>query len=113
MLLTISEVANLFGVHRDTIRRWDKKGLLVPAKRTLGNHRRYDSIIVESLINKMEIDENTQKLTICYSRVSSHDQKADLERQRNKLEEFAKENNFINIKSISDLGSGLNYKKKD
>ena len=39
-MLTISETAALIGVTPATLRRWDKKGYLVP-KRTLGNHRRY------------------------------------------------------------------------
>ena len=51
------------------------------------------------------------KFTVFYSRVSSHDQKNDLITQQSKLLHFAKINNFNNIKLISDLGSGLNFKK--
>ena len=58
---------------------------------------------------------NNAVLTVAYSRVSSHDQKSDLISQELKLINFAKSlpdydaNNFV---SITDLGSGLNYKKK-
>ncbi|MCF2139694.1 MAG: helix-turn-helix domain-containing protein [Candidatus Lokiarchaeota archaeon] len=38
--MTISEISSLLGVTLATLRRWDKKGYLVP-KRTFGNHRRY------------------------------------------------------------------------
>jgi predicted site-specific integrase-resolvase len=44
-------------------------------------------------------------------RFSSHDQKNDLISHKNKLLNFAKNNNYLNIISITDLGSGLNYKK--
>ena len=46
-----------------------------------------------------------------YARVSSHDQKADLERQKLRLEKYC-EDIGIPYETISDLGYGLNYKKK-
>jgi excisionase family DNA binding protein len=41
MQLSINEVADMFGVHPDTIRDWDKQGILL-STRTAGGHRRYD-----------------------------------------------------------------------
>ena len=55
---------------------------------------------------------NQQKQTICYSRVSTHDQKLDLERQTKVLEKYIIDKQLINIKYINDVGSGLNYKNK-
>jgi len=52
------------------------------------------------------------KITLCYSRVSSYDQKEDLKRQSAKLLEYCDEKNLKNIELIEDLGSGLNFKKK-
>ena len=43
--------------------------------------------------------------------MSSHDQKNDLIRQEEKLAAYCKSKKFDNVTSISDLGSGLNYKK--
>ena len=103
---SIGKTAQLLGVSVVTIRRWDKQGKLSSIFRTFGNHRRYDIHDINKIINK-----NKQK-TICYSRVSSHDQKKDLLVQNEKLIKFAKENNYQHIESIMDLGSGLNYKKK-
>ncbi|MCF2141013.1 MAG: MerR family DNA-binding transcriptional regulator [Candidatus Lokiarchaeota archaeon] len=37
---TISETSRFLGVTPATLRRWDKKGYLVP-KKTFGNHQRY------------------------------------------------------------------------
>src|SRR3989338_4442679 len=40
-LLTITQVAELLGVSRDTLRRWDKNGKLVAIKKGGGTHRFY------------------------------------------------------------------------
>jgi putative resolvase len=37
--------------------------------------------------------------------------KLDLERQKNKLLDYCKNNNYTDLEVITDLGSGLNYKK--
>ena len=47
-------------------------------------------------------------MTVGYVRVSSHDQKSDLERQQELLK--AQAGKPVDL-VISDLGSGLNYKK--
>jgi len=49
--------------------------------------------------------------TVAYARVSSHDQKADLERQRKVLEMYCAAHGWEH-EVIADLGSGMNYKKK-
>ena len=49
--------------------------------------------------------------TIAYARVSSSDQKEDLERQHAVLEAFCNKNGW-QTEIIRDLGSGMNYKKK-
>ena len=51
------------------------------------------------------------KKTIAYCRVSSQDQKADLERIALVLSAYCESHNW-NCEVIKDLGSGLNYKKK-
>jgi len=51
------------------------------------------------------------RLTIAYARVSSHDQKEDLARQIKVLEMYCASHGW-EYEIISDLGSGMNYKKK-
>lgn len=53
----------------------------------------------------------TDRVTIAYARVSSHDQKADLARQAILLSEFCTKNGWTH-EVIRDLGSGMNYHKK-
>lgn len=48
---------------------------------------------------------------MAYARVSSHDQKDDLERQKQVLEMYYASQGWM-FEVISDLGSGMNYHKK-
>ena len=112
-LVTISEAAQYLGVSIMTLRRWDESGKLKPIK-TVGKHRRYDiNDLNDYLFHKDDniIKENSHYRVVCYARVSSNDQKDDLERQAILLEEYCKKNNY-KYETIKDLGSGLNYKKK-
>lgn len=43
-----------------------------------------------------------------YARVSSNEMKENLIRQQNRLEEFAVANNFNIVKSVKEIGSGMN-----
>jgi predicted site-specific integrase-resolvase len=53
-----------------------------------------------------------ERKVVAYARVSSHDQKSDLERQRDRLEQHCREVGYANLELLTDLGSGLNYQKK-
>lgn len=61
--LTPSEVAERLGVSAATIRRWDKRGLLVPAMRFPGSgHRRYTEEQVEEFrLSLLGGDDPTEK----------------------------------------------------
>ena len=106
--ISTRQVCLLLGISLSTFYRYCKAGILKPAFFTLGCHRRFSLYQLRQCFN---ID-NKAVTTICYSRVSSHDQKQDLIHQEQKLLNYAKNNNYQNITSITDLGSGLNYKKK-
>lgn len=110
--ISIKEASGLVGVTTTTLRRWEKNGLFCANHRTFGNHRRYELESVLKLINKNKETEYVSKKTICYSRVSSHDQKEDLTRQTKVLEIYSKEHDLQNVEYINDIGSGLNFKKE-
>lgn len=99
----IREASKLMGVTTATLRRWEKSGKIT-SNRTEGGHRRYSSS--ELLKNKLD-----NSLTVAYARVSSHDQKADLERQVIVLESYCSTKGW-SYEVIQDLGSGMNYRKK-
>ena len=108
-LVSIGKAAKILGVSIMTLRRWDEAGKLVSVK-TDGGHRRYDiSKIRPEMVHKYNLEDG--KKTIAYARVSSHDQKDDLERQKQVLELFCSKNGW-KFEIITDIGSGVNYYKK-
>jgi len=108
-LVTIGKAAKILGVSVMTLRRWDETGRLVSI-RTEGGHRRYDiSKIKPETVRRFEFSDNRK--TIAYARVSSRDQKEDLERQKQVLELFCSKNGW-KYEIIADFGSGMNYYKK-
>jgi putative resolvase len=102
-MISIKEASKILGVTEKTLRIWEKEGK-IKSERTEGGHRRYE-------ISDLLKSKKGEMLTICYARVSSQDQKGDLKRQELVLESYCASKGF-NFEIISDLGSGLNYKKK-
>ena len=107
-LVGIGEAASALGVSITTLRRWEASGKLV-AERTAGGHRRYDLAKLSPEMFRAEAD--TQRRTVAYARVSSHDQKDDLERQKQALEQYCARQGWT-FEVIADVGSGVNYHKR-
>ena len=105
---SINEFSKILGVSAQTLRNWDKKGKLHPHHTSSNGYRYYSH---EQLNQVMNIKPNLDRIVIGYCRVSSNKQKDDLERQieNMKLYLIAQGKPF---KIISDIGSGINYKKK-
>ena len=100
-LFSIGEMARRLGVSVPTLRRWDREGRLLPTSRTLGGHRRYGNA------PRTEVAR-----TVLYARVSCHDQKDDLARQKERLSAYADARGWVEREVIQDLGSGLNFRKR-
>ena len=97
----IGEAAKLLGVSVQALRNWEVEGKIMPSHRTPGGQRMYD------LAELLGVNDLTYP-TIAYARVSSSDQKKDLERQHAVLEAFCDKNGW-QTEIIRDLGSGMNY----
>ncbi len=111
MLLSIGRASVLIGVSSSTLRRWEREGKIVSSCRTSGGHRRYDLHHLKSALGSHE-SRRDDRIRLGYGRVSSSDQRSDLERQKNRLEQWLKDRGSHNIEIISDLGSGLNMRKR-
>lgn len=107
-LVGIGEAALALGVSITTLRRWEASGRLA-AEHTAGGHRRYDLAKLKPELFRAEAD--AQRRTVAYARVSSHDQKDDLEQQKQVLELYCARQGWT-FEVIADLGSGMNYHKK-
>jgi predicted site-specific integrase-resolvase len=103
----ITAAASALGVSTSTLRRWEASGKLVPS-RTRGGQRRYDLATLRPELNH---GAPVPRKTVAYARVSSHDQKADLECQKQVLELYCASQGWT-FDVIADLGSGMNYHKK-
>ena len=108
MKVSIGQAAKELGVSIPTLRRWEAEGKMY-SERTPKGHRRYDLAQLHGL-KPYEVSK-TNRPTVCYARVSSHDQKEDLVRQVALLEIFCAANGWT-YEIVQDLGSGLNYNKR-
>lgn len=106
MKKSIGIAAKQLGVSQDTLRRWERAGK-ISVERTVSGHRRYDL----SKLLGIATPQLNSKYTLAYARVSSHDQKSDLDRQAQVLENFCSVNGWT-YEIIQDLGSGLNFQKR-
>ena len=108
-----NKASKLLGIHQRTLYQWEEKGI-IETIRTPGGHRLYN---VEKFLKKLIIEENDEnyneidkmegKLNLCYVRVSTNNQKDDLERQKEMMKK-----KYPNHKIIEDIGSGLNLNKR-
>lgn len=98
--MELSDWARRQGISYITAWRWFKAGKLpVPARQLPTG-----TILVE--------EPNPQGRTVLYARVSSADQKDDLQRQVQRLEAFAREQSWADFDVVAEIGSGLNGKRK-
>lgn len=109
-MLRIGEFAKSLGVSIQTLRNWDKEGKLKPTYITENGYRYYS----EDLLNKFRNIKNVNQITkknILYARVSTKNQKDDLDRQIDNLKQYAYSKGY-SFEIITDIGSGINYKKE-
>jgi len=102
------QASKILGVSTKTLQRWDNAGE-IQTFRTKGNHRR----IYESEIIKLQGKPQSQNCAI-YARVSSRKQTADgnIERQKERLVEYAKNKGYAIFKVFCETASGLNENRK-
>jgi putative resolvase len=106
-LYTTGEVAKIFGVSYVAVKKWAYAGKIKYIK-TPGGKYRYP----ESEIRRLLGEQMPKGKVAIYARVSSADQKEDLERQKQKLIEYAKSKGYQDIEVIEDIASGLNENRK-
>ena len=52
-LLSISQVADIFSIHQDTLRNWEKEGILVPLRAGKRGDRKYRPQDIQTIVDKM------------------------------------------------------------
>ncbi|MBS7617784.1 IS607 family transposase [Candidatus Bathyarchaeota archaeon] len=105
-LYTIKEAKKLLGVTTWTIQQWDRQGK-IKCIRTVGGRRRVPESEIKRLLGLKE-----ERAVVGYARVSSSTQRDDLERQKQLISSYAREKGYGEIQILTDIGSGLNEKRK-
>ena len=103
------DFAELLGVSVKTLQRWDRDGIL-KANRTPTDRRYYT--YEQYLQFKGIKTENDVRDVVIYARVSTKNQKDDLQNQVEFLKQFCNAKGMIVNQCIEDYGSGLNYNRK-
>lgn len=103
------QLAKKLNVTVKTLQRWDKAGKL-PARRNLTNYRYYteDDLRVAQGLKPIE----SNKKVIIYCRVSSNAQKPELKNQVSAMQSFCLNRGLTIDETISEIGGGLNFKRK-
>ncbi|HEK6547232.1 IS607 family transposase [Staphylococcus capitis] len=103
------EMAEKIGVSVPTLQRWDRDGILV-AKRNPKGRRYYTEDQYLKYIGQCN---QTKRKVVAYTRVSNRSQKDDLENQIEFIKQYCNAKGIIIDDYISDIGSGLNYNRKN
>ena len=104
------EFARKLNVSVKTLQRWDNAGIL-KARRSPTGRRYYTETQYLEYMGKPA--EQEKRSVIIYARVSSSGQKDDLKNQVTFLREYANAKGIIVDEVLTDIGSGLNFKRKN
>jgi len=97
--------AEMLGVHKATIIRWIRQGKIKAVR--IGREFRIPEDEVKRLLKGKLAD-----TAVIYARVSSADQKSDLERQVEYLKEYCSAKGYSVVDILTDVDSGLNEKRR-
>lgn len=106
--MLVREWAEREGLHPQTVWKWCREGTMpVPAEQTptgawLIHDPKYEAPPTPTAGTR----------TVCYARVSSSDQKADLQRQADRLKAFAINLGASDIKTVAEVGSGVSDNRR-
>jgi len=100
--LALAEWARSYGVHPNTAYRWFRDATMpVPARRLASG----------TIVVGQEPTTVAGGRTVTYCRVSSHDQRDDLERQAGRVGLWASEHGLSVDEVVTEVGSGLSAKR--
>jgi len=110
-ILKPKEVSERLNVTVWTLQNWDRQGKLKANRVPKTNRRYYTEEQISDFLGKKKQTYNTKILIYC--RVSNKRQKDDLSNQINFLKAFCNAKAEIVDEVLTDIGSGLNYKRKN
>ncbi|WP_129966721.1 IS607 family transposase [Bifidobacterium pseudolongum] len=107
--MLVKEWAEREHLHPQTVWKWCRTGKMpVPVEHTPSGMW----LIHDPKYETPSPSDAEQSRTVCYSRVSSADQKADLQRQADRLKAFALSMGVEAPEVVTETGSGMNDKRR-
>ncbi|MDA8076336.1 MAG: IS607 family transposase [Actinomycetota bacterium] len=100
--MNLSDWAKMVGVNKHTAYRWWRDGTLPVAAHRVGR-----LILVDAGTSRTE-----HARTVLYARVSSHDQRGDLDRQVARLTEWATSSGLSVDEVVTEVGSEVNGRRR-
>lgn len=101
----IGEFAKLIGKSPQTLRNWDKSGMLRPAMVSDDGRKLYSKEQLDDFLHK------SNKLIIGYCRVNAYNQNNELSSQVDVLKSYMSDMGY-EYQIISEIGSGMKYNRK-
>ena len=108
-LLRPKEVCQRLGISYSTLSRWVREGR-IRAIRTAGGKFRVPESEVRRIAEGLPVSKEVR--AVIYARVSSSDQRSDLERQMQYLTEYCTSKGYKVVDLLSDVAGGLKTDRK-
>jgi putative resolvase len=102
-LVKIGEAAKLLGTSVGNLRKWEKSGELLPARKTQGGTRYYDAAELLGL-------KSAEAATVGYARAAGPEAGTALARQAAVLEGYCAARGW-RCELVQDVGSGMDYRR--
>lgn len=108
-LMSIGKFAKQVGLSQQHLRKLHEDKVLIPAVISPGGTRYYSDEQLNEYLNVKPEEKNLP--VVLYARVSTKSQYNDLDKQVENLKQYAYSKGY-NFDIITDIGSGINYKKQ-
>jgi putative resolvase len=109
MFISIRKAVALSQLGEQTLRTL-LDGNKIDGYKTPSRQRRFNKLSLEKMCKSTPIQKELQRINYIYTRVSSKKQMDNLSRQYKYI--ISKKSEYINYTSLSDVGSGINFKRK-
>lgn len=106
--MLVREWASREGLNPQTVWKWCREGKMpVPVE-----HTATGMWLIHDSKYEPQSTHVASSRTVCYARVSSGDQKDDLQRQADRLKAFALAMGMDDVQVVSEVGSGMNERRR-
>ena len=107
----VGEFAEKIGVSVSSLQRWDRTNVL-KSRRTPTNQRYYTDEDLNKVLNS-EAETKSKRKNVGYCRVSTQEQKQNLENQKEFVSVYSLSHGVILDEIYTDIDNGLNYKRQN